>query len=313
MRPAIATVIGPGWEPRLVEHTRSTGLARLVGRCCDHAGVLDVASRADVVFIGSEAHWLPASDLRQLAAATRLIGVATDAPGAQLLHAAGVSDVIDADTPPAGMLAMALAEHRSQPGEVVEVTGPRGAPGRSEVALALTSVAGASGRPCLIEADQAAPSLGLRMLLPPSRAGAMHRTDGATLVPAPAGTSVAATVQVAGLIEASREMHTTTVIDGGPLSAWHSIIHVDKVVLVGEASDVGVVRLARLCESWVGPTPDLVINRHRPGQDLRRVRRATGLEPAAVIAEHAMARAGHVPTAEMRSALRNLVRQRTAL
>lgn len=313
MRLAIATVIGSDWEPRLVEHTRATGLARLVGRCCDPAGLVDVASRADVVFVGSEAHWLPASDLRQLAATTRLIGVATDAPGARLLDTAGVSDVIGADTPPAGMLAIALAEHLRQPGKLVEVTGPRGAPGRSEVALALTCAAGASAPSCLIEADQAAPSLGLRMLLPPSRSSVPHRTDGATLVPAPAGTSVVGTVQVAGFIDTARETHGTTVIDGGPLSAWHSIFDVDQVVIVGEASDVGVVRLARLCETWVGPTPHLVINRHRPGQDLRRVRRATGLEPAAVISEHDMARPGLIPTAEMRTALRELVAQRTAL
>ena len=83
----------------------------------------------------------------------------------------------------------------------------------------------------------------------------MHRTDTATLVPAPAGTSVAATVQVAGLIEASREMHSTTVIDGGPLSAWHSIVDVDRVVLVGEASDVGVV--ARNGNEVVWTIPEL--------------------------------------------------------
>ncbi len=311
MRPAIATVIGSGWEPRLVEHTRATGLARLVGRCCDHAGLVDVASRADVVFIGSDAHWLGASDLRQLGAATRLIGVATDAPGARLLDAAGVSDVIGADTPPAGMLAMALAEHRRQPGKIVEVTGPRGAPGRSEVALALTYVAAEAS--CLVEADHAGPSLGLRMVLPPSRPGVIHRRHGATLVPAPAGSSVVGTVKVAGFIEAARETHGTTVIDGGPHSAWHSIMEVDQVVIVGDASDVGVVRLARLCETWVGPTPHLVINRHRPDQDLRQVKRATGLEPTAVIAAHDMARPGVIPTAEMRTALRGLSRQRTAL
>ena len=313
MRPAIATVIGAAWEAQLVEHARATGLARLVGRCCDHAGLVDVASRADVVFIGSEVHWLPASDLRQLANATRIIGVATDAPGARLLDAAGVPDVIGADTPPGGMLAMALAAHPRQSGRLVEVTGPRGAPGRSEVALALTYAAGATHPSCLIEADHAGPSLGLRMLLPPSRSGVMHRTRGASLVPAPTGNSVAGTVQVAGVIEASRQTHATTVIDGGPHSAWHSILDIDQVVIVGEASDVGVIRLARLCESWVGPTPHLVINRHRPGQDLRQVRRATGLEVAAVIPEHEMALPGLIPSYEMRTALRGLARQRTAL
>ena len=313
MRPAIATVIGASWESRLVEHARVTGLARLVGRCCDHAGLVDVAPRADVVFIGSEAHWLPASDLRQLSTATRIIGVATDAPGAKLLDAAGISDVIGADTPPAGMLAMALAEHRRQPGRVMEVTGPRGAPGRSEIALALTYVAGETGTSCLIEADHAGPSLGLRMMLPPSRSGTVHRTRGASLVPSPAGTSVAGTIQIAGSIDAARQTHASTVIDGGPHSAWHSIIDVEQIVIVGEASDVGLVRLARLCETWVGPTPHLVINRHLPGQDLQQVRRATGLEPTAVISEHDMARAGLIPTPEMRTALRPLVRQRTAL
>lgn len=296
-----------------MEHARRTGLARLVGRCCDHAGLVDVAARADVVFVGSEAHWLPASNLRELSTATRLIGVATDAPGAKILDAAGIPDVIDAATPPAGMLAMALAGHERQPGRVVEVTGPRGAPGRSEVALALTHVAGVSEQSCLIEADLAGPSLGLRMMLPPTRSGMLHRTRGASLVPAPAGTSVVGTVRLAGIIDAARDAHATTVIDGGPHSAWHSIIDVSQVVIVGEASDVGVVRLARLCETWVGPTPHLVINRHRPGQDVRQVRRATGLEPTAVISEHDMAGPGQLPTAEMRAALRDLARQRTAL
>ena len=312
MRPTIATVVGPPWEPRLVEEARASGLARLVGRCCDFAGLESLATRTDAIFIGSETPWLPGTDLRHLASMTRLRGVATDRPGAHLLDQAGVHDVVDASTSPSGMLTMA-ASQRDSPGRLIEVTGPRGAPGRSEVALALAYGARGDGGVTLIEADRTAPSLGLRLGLAPSRQRSPHRVDGLTLHPAPVGIETEAQAHMIELTERARASNTVTIVDSGPNSIWHHLVELDAVVFVGEATDVGVVRLARLCEAWLGPTPVLVLNRYRDNQDIRRVLRATGLEPVAVIPEIAMPPAGSEPSRLMRNALRPIVGQRAAL
>lgn len=313
MRPAIATVVGPCWESMLVDHARMSGLARLVGRCCDAAGLADVATRADAVFIGSDVHWLPETDLRPMARSTRLIGVATDAPGARLLDRVGVDEIIDASTPPDGMLSIAVLGWRPERGQLVEVTGPRGAPGRSEVALALAYSAPGLGGITLVEIDHAGPSLGLRMGLPPSSSPATHRVEGVALVPAPVGVGPVRIERVLDLIATSALNSTLTVVDAGPDSTLHRMTDIDEAVIVGEATDTGVIRLARLCEAWLGPTPQLVINRHRPDQELRRVVRATGLEPAAVIPILPTPNHGSLPPARMRSPLRALTAQRTAL
>ena len=311
MRPSIATVVGPGWEPRLVDHARSTGLARLVGRCCDPAGLTDISPRADAIFIGSEAHWLASTDLRHLRPATRLIGVATDEPGARLLDRAGVDDIVDAHTPPAGMLSLALSRIAPPRGRLVEVTGPRGAPGRSEIALAAAFARGGSVR--LVEVDHGAPSLGLRMGLRPSTQRILVSRHGVDLDPVPAGERSEPIERIIDMVNRSQFAHRSTILDAGPDSAWHLVMDVDDVIVVGEATDVGLVRLARLCEAWLGPEPQLVINRYQPDQDLRLVRRATGLEPVAVIPALSVPARGEPPVAQMVSALRATMTQRTAL
>jgi hypothetical protein len=311
VRPAIATVIGPGWEPRLVEHARSSGLARLIGRCSDPAGLAELVARADVVFVGSDVPWLPDTDLRTMADHTRLIGVAGDDPGARLLGRMGVQDIIAAATPPGGMLALAVSQSATERGRLIEVTGTRGAPGRSEIALGLAYAWRHRGGAALLELDDAAPSLGLRMELPPGIE--THRLDGVSLMPSPVGVGPRRVDLLATTITESTSHHTITILDGGPGSTWHRMVPVDEVVLVGEATDVGVVRLAHMCEAWLGPTPRLVINRHRPGQQLGHVRQATGLEPAAVIPELPPPTIGSIPGPRLHAALRTLVGQRTAL
>lgn len=307
MRPSIATVIGPGWEPRLVAHARNSGLARLVGRCCDPSALADVASRADTVYIGSDVSWLVDTDLRHLNNRTRLIGVAADAPGERLLDRAGVSEIVDASTPPSGLLSLALAETERSRRKLIEVTGPRGAPGRSEVALALAFATNG----CLVEADRPGPSLGLRMALPPTRQRTPVDLDDAVFCPETAGPEAPA-LDLAEL-DRLRSLRLTTIVDTGPDGVLHRVADVDRVVIVGEATDVGVVRLARLCEGWMGPTPALVVNRHQEHQDLRRVIRATGLEPAAVIPILPQPGVGEAPHPRMRSAVSTLADQRIAL
>jgi hypothetical protein len=271
-----------------------------------------VAPSADVVFVGSEVHWIPSADLHRLARTTRIIGIAADRPGAELLSRAGIDEVINAGMPIAGMLAMALDGRPVEPGRLIEVTGPRGAPGRSEVALAL-AYAGRRAATTLIEADSVAPSLGLRMALPPTRARVGHEVHGVTLEPAPVGTPPPRLTDLLQHIDATRIRSAVTIVDSGPNSSMHRVVDIDDSVMVGEATDIGLVRLARLCEAWTGPTPLLVINRHVPGQDLRQVRRATGLEPLAVIPITTMPDRGSLPPPRLRSALRSVLAQRTAL
>ncbi len=296
MRPSIATVVGPGWEPRLVQRARASGIVRLVGRCCDEAGLRDIATRADVVFVGSDIDWLIRADLGSVTA--RVIGVASDSPGARLLYRAGAGEVVNATMTPDEMLALAISVACDR-GRVVEVTGTRGAPGRSEVALALAYAS--TGSTALVELDHAGPSLGLRMGLAP--ASPVESKGGVSLVPVPVG----ARLPRLDLIESAANRHSLTVLDGGPASQWHRVVAVDEVIIVGEATDVGVVRLARLCESWLGPQPSLIVNRHRPEQDLALVVRATGLEPAAVIPELTPPTAGVPPRGEMRRLVRPLI------
>lgn len=305
MRPAIATVVGPGWEPHLAAHIRTTGRARLVGRCCDPSALDDIASRADAVFIGSDVPWLGDVDLRDLATRTRVVGVSSDRPGTALLHRAGIEEVIEASAPPASLLALILSDLASVEHHLIEVTGPRGAPGRSEVALALAFETGGH----LIEADRAAPSLGLRMGLPPDQIRTTHDHGEILLSPEPVGVSAPADGDLLARLGTPR---ATTIVDAGPDSTWHRTMTIDVSVIVGEATDIGIIRLARLCERWMGAMPALVINRHLPDQNLRQVIRATGLEPAAVIPWLPPPDPGTAPHPRMRAAIRGLVGQRTA-
>lgn len=310
MRPAIATVVGGRWEQLLVDHARTSGVARLVGRCTDLAGLEAVADRTDLVYLGSDAPWLAEVDLRPLARLTTIVGVALDTPGARLLHRAGVQEVVGPETALAdlpGRIACLLPDT----GRLIEVTGPRGAPGRSEIALALAHLLAGMGT-ALLELDMAAPSLGLRMALPPTRTRRLVSRDGIVFDPAPvAASGGAAIADRMRAVEHTRAGHRHTIVDSGPDSVLHRLVDVDEVVLVGTACDTGVFRLARLCETWTGPTPSLIVNRYQEGQDLRRVVRATGLEPTAVVPLVQVPAAGTAPAPEMMRSV--AVVQRTAL
>jgi hypothetical protein len=312
VRPSIATVVGGVWEPRLIEMARGGSGARLVGRCSDLASLAGVAPHVDAIFIGSDAPWIHEADLRSLHLVTRLIGVASDAPGRRLLVAAGVEEIIESTTSPAGMLALATATMASDRGAVVEVTGPRGAPGRSEVALAM-AFAGAAREPiAMLELDFDAPSLGLRLAVSPTPTLEIHRVSPLlSILPAPCRPSGLDVTPE--LVRTAAGLHTFTILDTGPDSRWHRRIDVDHVVFVGEATGIGVIRLARMCATWTGPTPQLVVNRHRPDQDLASVVRATGLEPHAVIPMLEPPPPGRPPHPAMRSVVGALLGQRAAV
>ena len=67
----------------------------------------------------------------------------------------------------------------------------------------------------------------------------------------------------------------------------------DSVLLVVDASAVGIVRAAQVTSQWMGPQPLLVLNRVDASNRTEVVdaaRRWTGLEPAAVVLERRQVR-----------------------
>ena len=276
MRPAVATTAGSRWEEDLANVARTTGLVRLLGRCTDVESVRALIDRIDVLFVDSETPWL--GDLAAgLPASVAVIGVAADAPGTRRLRDAGVTEVVGEITPPDRLLHLAVALAPTRGSTIVGVTGPRGAPGRSEVSLALATAWSRQVPTALIERDADAPSVGLRLGLAPTVE--THAIPGGpTVVPAQLGQSSAVRDALAARVVAA---HRLTVMDLGPWAPgmWTG----DVPVLVGEVSPVGVVRLARICSAWDGPVPMLVVNRSADQADLRTIRAATGLEPSAVV------------------------------
>ena len=185
MIPRIATVAGPVWESELVDRARLTGSLRITQRAFHPAQVHQAIQkrRSQAVLVGVDIPWLSAG----LVATWRDMGVLVmgvddpyHPPAGRLLEDWGC-DVVLSDPDPewvASVIRTACpAADRSPVGgrkrRVVAVGGPRGAPGRTEVALGLAWLAARTGSCLLVEADNA-PGLGLRLGLPPPPSP--HRT-----------------------------------------------------------------------------------------------------------------------------------------
>lgn len=313
MRPAIATVTSSrGWERRLTELARTTGLVRLVGRYSEPEQLHAVASTVDVVYLGSEVPWLTVEGVRALVRSTTVIGIVSGPsdPMSRVFRAAGVSELI-LDTAPA-MVAISAALSALRRSAVAEgartitVTGARGAPGRTEIALAL---AWSLGPPTLLaELDADGPSLGVRTAIPPP----VHVPDPANTSSSPLPTFGPVTLfvppltrgplsaaVVARVLDTARATHDRVVLDVGPCAPPYD----GDALVVCDSSPVGIVRCAALLQSWLGPEPALVVNRVDDDLDLGLIRRATGLEPVALVPRCTPPAPGEPPAPEMLTAL----------
>lgn len=289
--PAIATVFDPHpWEESLVAVARSTGLARVVRRCVDPAGVEGVLGDVDAVVIGADAPWLSVPLLARWSTRTTIVGVVAG-PEDPMRRAfvRGGCLVVDRSTPAAALLAGIglLDPPRQAPpppgGKAVAVVGPRGAPGVSEIALGLACLAARTASTLLAELDHEAPSLGLRLGLSPTDGAATRTAGPLDILSAPLRPGALATAVTTELLAAGRRLFDVTVCDHGtdrPAETSH-----DGIVLVTETSPAALVRTARLLADWMGAPPLVVANRTRPDDEpaIRRLRAATGLEPAAVV------------------------------
>lgn len=320
MTPKVATVLSArDWEPNLVAAAQSSATVRLVGRVYqpDEIAVMDV----DVVVVGAETSWLSSARIQAWRRqGIRVVGMYPrgDSPARTLLKQGGADEVLPDDTPADAIFRhiRSIPAHRpsnrAKNGQLVVVGGPRGAPGRTEVSVALGHAWSRSAKAVLIDLDQEAPSAGIRLglaprpdlidvlddlrstaslntsILPRHRALAVvpgsHRAEH-TVVPA---------AHLEELLDAALAEFELVVVDTSPGIGDLEFVfkRSDHAVLVSDASAVGLVRAARMVADWAGPPPALVINRASGAttQIIRAARKWTGLEPAAIIKQQARIR-----------------------
>jgi MinD superfamily P-loop ATPase len=194
---------------------------------------------------------------------------------------------------------------RDGTGTVTAVIGPRGAPGTTEVALGLAWESGRTVSTILIDLDLDAPSIAIRLGLPP-RPDITDAADGVRMT----GTIARDTEQQTGpitvitgshrlgeasirpamindLVDAATVRFDRVIVDLGAADPDIPILkRADTAILVIDASAVGIVRAAHLVASWAGPPPTIVLNRaasNRHGDVIAATREWTGIDPAAVI------------------------------
>ncbi len=343
MNPRVVTVLSAReWEAALVAAARDTAAVRLVLRAYQPDDIERQRSEIDVVVAGAETSWVtPAQIGSWRRSGLRVVGIhaAGDEPGRLLLEAGGAHEVLPDDLPPAAILQairflrpgvdVAAAEPS---GKVVAVTGARGAPGRTEVALALATLWSRRHDVVLVDADLDAPSLAIRLGRPPRP----DLTDVADAVRATGEIPDEAVHAVGGLkvvvgshrpgepplrpalaedvVEAAANGFEIVVIDVGPAHADDRLLkRADHAYLVCDASPTGLVRAARATAEWAGPLPVLVINRcdrKERAEVVAAARRWTGLEPSALVPEapqvRAAARAARPPARAVTRPLRRL-------
>lgn len=308
----VATVLSAReWESRLVAAARSSAGVRLVLRAFLPDEVLGRATDLDVVIVGAETPWATAARLTSWSrSGLRVVGVhpAGDRPAAERLRAAGADLVLSDDLPAEAILRevrlLEPAAGRAEPSHpLVAVTGGRGAPGRTEVALAIAWMTAGAGAAVLVDADLEAPGVAVRLAIPPrpDLADAVDAVHATGVVPDhllhPAGRlrvlpgahrpgePPLRAEPVFDVVDALRATGVV-VVDTGPWPQGGEIVKAaTTAVVVVDASPSGIVRATGLLAEWAGPPPRLVLNRviGPPDDVLRATRRWTGLEPAAVV------------------------------
>lgn len=302
------------WESRLVAAARSSAGIRLVLRAFLPDEVVDRVGELDVVVVGSETPWAsPARMASWSRAGLRVVAIhpAGDRPAADRMRSVGVDLVLSDDLPVDTILREIrllepAAERQEATRPLIAVTGARGAPGRTEVALAIAWLTSGSGDTVLVDADLDAPGVAVRTATAPrpdlaDAVDAVHESGGVPdrllhpagrlrLLPGAhrVGEPALRPEPVFDVVDALR-VHRTVVVDTGP---WPSGGEVAKAatsaVVVADASPSGIVRAAGVLGEWAGPPPCLVLNRVIGGGDdaVRAIRRWTGLEPAALVPFH---------------------------
>ncbi|MGB5655547.1 MAG: hypothetical protein WBN35_02920 [Acidimicrobiia bacterium] len=312
----VATVLSArDWEPGLVAYARETAEVLIVLRAFQPHEIEQHAADIDVVVAGGEVSWVtPVQIALWQRAGLGVLGIhpQEDGPAASMLRGAGVDEILP-DTADVRTIVTAIrfispmtgAIDREGTGSVTAVLGPRGAPGTTEVALGLAWESSRSGSTLLVDLDIDAPSIAIRLGLPPrpdiTDAADQVRAAGAIAPEAlqrigpisvitgshRIGEAPLRAAMVEDLVDAATVSFERVIVDLGTCDPDHAILkRSDTAVLVGDASAVGVVRAAHLVATWSGPPPTLVLNRAAPrsnGDVITAAKEWTGIEPSAVI------------------------------
>jgi MinD-like ATPase involved in chromosome partitioning or flagellar assembly len=308
----VATVLSAReWEARLVAAARDSAALRLVLRAYLPDEVTSRAGEIDVVVAGSETPWVTPT---RIAAWRRLglqfVGVLprADRPAAERFVAGGADLVIEEDLDPdqvvreIRLLDPSPRKTEANRSDVIVVTGPRGGPGRTEIAAAIAWAAAGRGEAALVDADLAGPSVAIRLGLPPRPDLAdcvdavldrtptpdlLTQTVGRLRVVPGAHRPTGIRPEAAGDVVDTLALAGRVVVDVGPWPDSSSMIRsTDQVVFVVEATPIGIVRAARIVDEWDGPPPNIVLNKVHPlrvDDAVVAVRRWSGLEPMAAI------------------------------
>lgn len=311
-RPRVATVLSAReWEPAFAVLARATGVVRLVTRAYEPSDLEN--DELDVIVAGAETAWVTPTVIKTWR--RRGMGVLGlhppyDRPAARLLRAGGADEILPDSTAPDRVLHVARTLARPTPiptgqAHLTAVTGPRGAPGISEVALALAWGLAEEQSTLLIDLDSNAPSLSLRLGvapfpdlaeaadavllsgdLPP---GGIRRVGPVSFLTVPPVHGPLAPLMIQEVLRAASHTFTRIVMDLGPIDPDDPLLaKADTRVLACDASPKGLVRAALLTRNWTQPAPALVLNRAPEGSEsdvLTAARRWLGLEPAVVLPE----------------------------
>ncbi len=340
MTPRVATVLSArDWEPGLVDHARRSAALRVVLRAFQPDEIERRVDGIDVVVAGAEVPWVtPVQIAAWRRMGLRVVGIhpVGDRPAAEMLAAAGADEILSDDLP-IEVIAQTLRFLAPAPrrpttgvrGEILAVVGPRGAPGCTELALAIAWEQARRRPTMLLDLDREAPALAIRLGLAPRpdvtdaadavRAtgdipqDAVHRLGPLQVVvgshrPAEPALRPALAEEV---LEAAALAVDLVVADLGMLTDDDRLLkRADRAVLVVDAGAVGVVRAARVVAEWSGPPPELVVNRAPAGEagQLRdAVRRWTGLDPVAVLPDRLRVRRAALAARPPDRALRRLL------
>jgi len=311
--PRIATVLSAReWESALVASAHDTARVRLVARIYQPDDVLDIDGDLEAIVVGAETPWLTTSIVQAWTGqGIVVVGLYPPddpvAPGQ--LAAMGVDVIIkDTEEPEVVLhrLRIALPDTLVSPtptGLITVVTGPRGAPGITEVSIGVAMLIARKSETVLIDADATDPAIAVRLNLRPDPT----IEDAIDLIHA--GKPVATCVQrfadlgvIAGasnteyladsatpLLEGIAAETAHVVVDAGPKPLSAITKRADEAIVVCDASAVGIVRVAKFVAGWSGPQPRLIVNRV-PRRDTTQVgeavRRWTGITPEALIPDN---------------------------
>jgi len=331
MTPRVATVLSAReWESSFVAHAREAATVRLVLRAFVPDEVSGESDRIDVVVAGAETSWVTPARIRAWRrSGLRIVGIHPrgDQPARERLAAGGADEILPDDSGPEAIARAALLLEPTAPavtdaptGRLMVVTGGRGAPGRTEVALALAWASAGSTPTLLVDLDLEAPAVAIRLGVPPRP----DVTEAADAVLA-TGTLPETALQRVGslrllvgshrsgepplraglvddLVDAARAIAAMVIVDAGPWPASERLVkQATDAALVTATSPNALVRAARIAAEWSGPPPSLVVNQapRDHGSAIESLRQWVGLEPTAVIPRRrsvsARARSGRGP------------------